>query len=73
MHAVIEVPTLVMWSLARLGKMHGDVGAIWRDWVKGGVDLEIQGVGDDVGHYLVEEASEVIGKAVLETVARLSK
>lgn len=67
----IEVPTLVMWSLARLGKMHGDVGGIWRDWVKDGVDLTARGVGNGVGHYLPEEASEEVGKAIIEIVDRV--
>ena len=57
-----------MWSLARLGKMHGDLGSIWKNWVKDGVELKCQGVGDDVGHYLPEEAADVIGKAVMTFV-----
>lgn len=69
----IDVPTLVMWSLGRLGKMHGDVAAIWKEWVKEGVYLKAQGVGHGVGHYLPEEASEFVGQAVLEHVERLLK
>lgn len=69
----LDVPTLVMWSLARLGKMHGDVESVWKQWVKEGVYLKAQGVGDDVGHYLPEEASEVIGNAILEHVERVTK
>ena len=60
----IEVPTLVMWSLARLGKMMGDVGSSWKPWVKEGVPLKAVGCGDDVGHYLPEEATDVVNRAI---------
>ncbi|GAB7354147.1 hypothetical protein MBLNU459_g4706t1 [Dothideomycetes sp. NU459] len=69
----LDVPVLVMWSLGRLGKMHGDVGAIWKDWVKEGTDLTTVGCGDDVGHYLPEEANEVVGKAMDEFLDKVLK
>lgn len=69
----IECPTLVMWSLSRLGKMHGDVEGIWKGWVKEGVDFKAIGCGEDVGHYLPEEASQFVGKAVVEFVEKVSK
>ncbi|KAI5205287.1 alpha/beta hydrolase [Aureobasidium subglaciale] len=69
----VEVPILVMWSQAKLAKMHNDVGAIWKDWVKDASLLTARSVGDGVGHYLPEEASTVIGKAVKDFVAQVTK
>lgn len=68
----IEVPTVVMWSLGRLGKMHGDVEAIWKQWVDDGVGLTAQGIGNDIGHYLPEEASETVGHAIIRLIDRVS-
>ena len=62
----IEVPTLVGWSELRLGAMHGDVGEIWKDWVKPGVQLTPFLCGDKVGHYLPEEASELVTRKIIE-------
>ncbi|KAL1296541.1 hypothetical protein AAFC00_000047 [Neodothiora populina] len=64
----IAVPLLVMWSLGKLGKMHGDVGRIWKEWVGEGVEVQARGVGGGVGHYLAEEAADVVGRAVGEFV-----
>lgn len=61
----IEVPTLVMFSKARLGATQ-DVATIWKDWVKEGVSYEGIGVGDGRGHYLPEEAYEVVSEAMNE-------
>lgn len=60
----IEVTTLVMFSEARLGKTM-DCEEVWREWIADGVDYEGVGVGDGRGHYLPEEAYEVVGKKVL--------
>ena len=62
----IEVPTLVLWSLARLGKMMGNVGESWKPWVKEGVPLKAIGCGDNVGHYLPEEATDVVYNAIVD-------
>ena len=62
----IAVPTLVMWSLAKLGKMHGDLKPIWSEWAQQGVALRAVGCGGDVGHYLPEEASDVVGENVIK-------
>lgn len=64
----IQVPTLVMWSLARLGKMHGDLEPIWKDWVKEGIELKAVACGDGVGHYLPEEATDFIGSNMLDFI-----
>jgi pimeloyl-ACP methyl ester carboxylesterase len=69
----IQSPALVMWSLGKLGKMHGDVESIWKDWVQDASLLTAQGVGDDVGHYLPEEASTVIGSALKGFVEKVTK
>ncbi|KAF2225797.1 alpha/beta hydrolase [Elsinoe ampelina] len=53
----VEVPTLVGWSERGLGGMHGDVGEIWKRWVREGVRFRGFGCGDGVGHYLPEEAA----------------
>ena len=60
----IAVPTLVLWSLGGIGRW-GDVGHIWKeDWVKEGVRVEGMGIGDAVGHWLAEEAPDVVTKQV---------
>ncbi|KAI4726677.1 alpha/beta hydrolase [Aureobasidium sp. EXF-10728] len=70
----IQSPTLVMWSKYRLGKMHGgDLGSIWKEWMQDASLLTAEGVGDDVGHYLPEEASTVIGTAIKGFVDKVSK
>ena len=61
----IEVPTLVMFSKARLGATQ-DVAVVWKDWVKSGVPYEGIGVGDGRGHYLPEEAYEVVSEAMFK-------
>lgn len=69
----IAVPTLVMFSAARLGKT-ADVAGVWRrDWVKEGVDFKGLAVGDECGHYLPEEAHEVVGREVRGFLGRVVK
>ncbi|KAI0017876.1 Alpha/Beta hydrolase protein [Xylariomycetidae sp. FL0641] len=53
----IEIPTVVLYSARNLGAMHGDVEAIWRRYAS---DLKVHAIGDDVGHYLPEEAPDEI-------------
>lgn len=55
----IEVPSLVMFSKAKLGSRI-DVAEEWKDWVAPGVSLTAVGVGDGFGHYLPEEAHEQV-------------
>jgi hypothetical protein len=55
----VAVPLLVLFSKAKLGaRLH--VQEIWKDWVADGVDYEGFGVGDGYGHYLPEEAFDVV-------------
>lgn len=67
----VEVPLLIMWSFAKLGQMHGDVGSIWKDWVKEGVPLTGVGCGEGVGHYLPEETSEFIASNISDFMSGL--
>lgn len=59
----IDVPTLVMFSKAKLGARI-DVEQEWRAWIKEGVEYTGIGVGNGYGHYLPEEASEDVIEAV---------
>ncbi len=63
----INVPTLVMFSEEKLGKMH-DVANVWKDWVAEEVHYRGKGIGGGRGHYLPEEDPEQIGKLVLQWV-----
>ena len=65
----IGVPTLVMFSKAMLGRRI-DVAEEWKDWVGEGVELEAVGVEDGAGHYLPEEACELVGGKIVEFVAK---
>lgn len=55
----VAVPALVMFSKANLGARI-DVPAIWADWIARGIDHEIVGVGEGYGHYLPEEAYDIV-------------
>ena len=66
----IQVPTLVMFSKAKLGA-RTDVEAVWRGWVGDGVDYKGVGVGDGYGHYLPEEAHETVIENVLEFLKKV--
>ncbi|TLD30725.1 hypothetical protein PspLS_03075 [Pyricularia sp. CBS 133598] len=61
----ITVPTLVMFSAEKLGARL-DVAEIWKDWIAEGVDYTPVAVGDGYGHYLPEEASDVVTQKINE-------
>lgn len=61
----VEVPTLVMFSKAKLGARI-DVEHEWRAWIKEGVEYKGVGVGDGYGHYLPEEAHETVIEEVTQ-------
>ena len=67
----IEVPTLVMFSKAKLGATQ-DVANVWKDWVKSGVHYQGIGVGNSAGHYLPEEASEDVVAAVTDFIKKVT-
>jgi len=66
----IAVPTLVMFSKAKLGAGL-DVEKIWQDWVEPGVHYQGIGVGDGHGHYLPEEAYDHVSGAIGNFMKRL--
>ena len=61
----INVPTLVIFSEEKLGKMH-DVANVWKDWIAEGVKYQAEGIGSERGHYLPEEAPKQFGELVLQ-------
>jgi pimeloyl-ACP methyl ester carboxylesterase len=61
----IKVPTLVIFSEEKLGKMH-DVASKWKDWVAEGVNYQARGISGSRGHYLPEEDPEQMGDLVLK-------
>ncbi|KPI39871.1 Fluoroacetate dehalogenase [Cyphellophora attinorum] len=67
----INIPTLVVYSKSRFGDTM-DCEAEWREWVADGVDYECVGVGDERGHYLPEEAYEVIDELMTKFVNKLA-
>ncbi|KAK0611879.1 alpha/beta hydrolase [Immersiella caudata] len=65
----IGIPVLVMFSSEGLGGRI-DVEAEWRDWIEEGVEYEGIGIGPGVGHYLPEEAYDVVSEKVLEFLGK---
>lgn len=59
----ITIPTLVMFSKAKLGARL-DVANIWKDWIHPGVQYQGIGVGNGYGHYLPEEAYDDVSDAI---------
>ena len=66
----VDIPMLVFWSESGLGSWF-DVEKLWRLWAKDGIDLEFCPVGNGVGHYLVEDAPEIVGKRLLQWLNRI--
>jgi pimeloyl-ACP methyl ester carboxylesterase len=67
----IAIPTLVMFSKAKLGST-GDVAEIWKDWIEPGTDYEAIAVGDGHGHFLPEEACDWVADAMKKFVEKVS-
>lgn len=67
----VDVPTLVMFSKAKLGA-RADVATIWKDWIAPGTDYKAIGVEDGHGHFLPEEASEQITQETINFIKKLS-
>ena len=67
----LGIPTMVIFSTVGLGA-GVDVANIWRDWVDQGVEYKPVGVGNGHGHYLPEEASDIVTSALKEWVYRPS-
>jgi haloacetate dehalogenase len=62
----INMPTHILFSIYNLETMSGfNVSEVWSRWVAPGVNLTTGGVGDNRGHFIIEEAPD-------ETVAQLN-
>lgn len=59
----ITTPTMVIYSASNLGRMH-DVDATWPKWIEG--ELKCVGVPDGIGHYIPEEAPDLVAQLILE-------
>lgn len=66
----IAVPLLVLYSKSNIGARL-DVPAIWKGWVGQGVDHEIFGVGEGYGHYLPEEAYDIVVPKMEEFLGKI--
>ncbi len=60
----IDVPTMVMFSQANLGRMC-DVAEEWQNWIAPDVDYEAIAIGEGYGHFLPEEAYDLVSQHVL--------
>ncbi|KIW12528.1 hypothetical protein PV08_09805 [Exophiala spinifera] len=67
----VGVPILVMFSKAKLGSRI-DVADVWKDWVSEGVDYQGVGVGEGYGHYLPEEAYDIIVPKIEEFLKKVT-
>lgn len=65
----IDVPVLIMFSKNMLGKRI-DVAGEWREWVAEGTRYEAVGV-EEYGHYLPEEAYDVVGREMGKFIGSL--
>lgn len=59
----IAVPTLMMFSEQYLGRRY-DMPKVWGEWVKEGTEMKSVAVGNDSGHFVAEEAPELVAKEV---------
>lgn len=66
----IDVPTLVLYSERNLGAMH-DVPAVWQKWVKEGTRLEMHGIGENAGHFFLDEVPEDCLRLILDFIGSL--
>jgi pimeloyl-ACP methyl ester carboxylesterase len=60
----IEVPLLLVWSEAGIGKRY-DMEGVWGDWVGEEVQVTTKALGRGVGHFGAEEAPEETAEALL--------
>ncbi|KAK0724405.1 alpha/beta hydrolase [Lasiosphaeris hirsuta] len=67
----IRVPTVVMFSQAGLGARI-DVAREWVDWVEEGVPYEGVPVGHGYGHYLPEEAHDIVSEKLVAFLREFS-
>ncbi|KAK5035206.1 hypothetical protein LTS07_002642 [Exophiala sideris] len=67
----VAVPLLVMFSKARLGAGI-DVAGVWKNWIAEGVDYEGYGVGEGYGHYLPEEAYDIVSPKIEALIRKVT-
>jgi hypothetical protein len=67
----VGVPLLVFFSKAKLGAT-ADVAGIWKAWVGEGVQYEGIGVGEGYGHYLPEEAYDIVVPKIEEFIKKVA-
>ncbi len=60
----VDVPILVMFSAANLGSKI-DVAEEWKDWITPGTPYEPVAVGQGYGHYLPEEAHDIVSEKII--------
>jgi pimeloyl-ACP methyl ester carboxylesterase len=65
-------PVCVVFSRGNLGRMH-DVEGVWKEWISVGTKVRFEGVGEGYGHYLPEEAPELVGRVVGEWIDQTLK
>lgn len=51
----VKIPTHVMYSVYNLGSEF-DVPSIWANYTDPSANLTVEGVGDGIGHFIIEEA-----------------
>jgi pimeloyl-ACP methyl ester carboxylesterase len=61
----IKVPTLVLYSEKYLGSRY-DVEAVWSEWVGSKESLKVRGIGNEAGHFIVEEQPEEVTEYVVK-------
>jgi pimeloyl-ACP methyl ester carboxylesterase len=61
----IDVPTLVIFSERGIGA-RTDAAAVWKDWVKDRTSYSSIAVGDGIGHFIPEEAPELVSMKILD-------
>lgn len=59
----LKSDTLVSYSTKYLGARY-DPDAVWKDWHNGPGELRVQGLGDDVGHFIAEEAPQEVAALI---------
>lgn len=52
----IKIPTHVLYSIANLGAQL-DVPEIWRNYCSASAGVTVKDIGDEKGHFIIEEAS----------------
>ncbi|TGJ80308.1 hypothetical protein E0Z10_g8454 [Xylaria hypoxylon] len=66
----MQVPVVVLYSEG-LGKMNGDIEAIWKQWTSPSAKLSVHVLQGGVGHYIPEEAPEETNKHIVEFLKEL--